>query len=545
MRIAFVSLIICFLSLSAAIAQVDTLQFSEIGSINLTGAITNVFAQDMNGDSFKEIILTTASNVYMYDHSGQTLLWQSPALHHLQELHFGDMNGDSFLDIGVRDDSSVTIFNPLNSSIIWTQPQGINRCYCFTIGDLNSDSANDLVVVTKEPFTRGGDEYNLDTCWVNIYDGPAFLPDTNYAILMLNCEYWINFDFVITHETPYYIMPVVLSNGTNDSMKIILQSGCSSSYEGMGGSSDSDWGGLFVNDQTDLSGFTLSRIGYHIANGYFASELGKYFLTVNAVSGSNRNEATMDYRYSLISANGLIDSATICHVVNQPYVGIFGRWGGYLFGDLLPNYPGEEFCYGWSDSASLKTLPSFSNLWTIYAPLFSLLPFSYHNHLLSNRAAIIGYDHQIDGYRILNSSDGASLAICLDDSAISLISDLNNDNLDEILSIQGNALKIYTLIPFTGIDDEWRLPKSSFLSPNFPNPFNSSTTIRFGLAEREEVRIDIFDILGRKIETLTDGALPAGEHEVVWNAVGRPSGLYFYSIEAPGLNQTRRMTLIK
>jgi hypothetical protein len=67
----------------------------------------------------------------------------------------------------------------------------------------------------------------------------------------------------------------------------------------------------------------------------------------------------------------------------------------------------------------------------------------------------------------------------------------------------------------------------------------------FGLAERGEVVVNIYDLLGRKVETLINGILPAGEHEVTWNASSYTSGIYFYSIMAPGLDQTRRMTLLK
>jgi hypothetical protein len=83
------------------------------------------------------------------------------------------------------------------------------------------------------------------------------------------------------------------------------------------------------------------------------------------------------------------------------------------------------------------------------------------------------------------------------------------------------------------------------LQQNYPNPFNAQTKIAYSLTELSNVSIDIFDILGRRIETLIEGMKPAGSHQALWNANDRSSGIYFYRIKAGDNVETKKMVLIK
>ncbi len=79
---------------------------------------------------------------------------------------------------------------------------------------------------------------------------------------------------------------------------------------------------------------------------------------------------------------------------------------------------------------------------------------------------------------------------------------------------------------------------------NYPNPFNPSTTISFGLVENANVKLDIYDITGRKIASLLDGESSAGLHSVIWNGQDKTrsyvsSGLYFYRFNAIPLSGQR------
>jgi hypothetical protein len=97
-----------------------------------------------------------------------------------------------------------------------------------------------------------------------------------------------------------------------------------------------------------------------------------------------------------------------------------------------------------------------------------------------------------------------------------------------------------------GIDDYIeRLPSQLALFQNYPNPFNAVTVIRYSLPEPSDVIIEIYDILGRKVETVVQGEQPAGYHRAVWNATERSSGIYFYRIQTGDYSETRKMVLSK
>ncbi len=97
---------------------------------------------------------------------------------------------------------------------------------------------------------------------------------------------------------------------------------------------------------------------------------------------------------------------------------------------------------------------------------------------------------------------------------------------------------------------EGALPASFALHQNNPNPFNPATSIRFDLPRAGDVRLEIFDVSGRRIAILAEGRREAGRHEVLWRGGderGRPasSGVYFYKLTAPGYSETKRMLLLK
>lgn len=89
------------------------------------------------------------------------------------------------------------------------------------------------------------------------------------------------------------------------------------------------------------------------------------------------------------------------------------------------------------------------------------------------------------------------------------------------------------------------LPKQFELQQNYPNPFNPTTTIRYGLPEKSNVKLTVFNILGRKIETLVSGSQKAGWHEVRFDAHQLASGLYIYRLTAGDHVVVRKLMLIK
>ena len=89
------------------------------------------------------------------------------------------------------------------------------------------------------------------------------------------------------------------------------------------------------------------------------------------------------------------------------------------------------------------------------------------------------------------------------------------------------------------------IPTSFTLNQNYPDPFNPSTTIRFGIPYQKKVQLKVFDLLGREVATLVDSRLEAGSYSVKWDASGYSSGVYFYVLQAEDVLVSKKMLLVK
>jgi len=89
------------------------------------------------------------------------------------------------------------------------------------------------------------------------------------------------------------------------------------------------------------------------------------------------------------------------------------------------------------------------------------------------------------------------------------------------------------------------MPREFSLYNNYPNPFNPTTTIRFGLPRTCKVSLKIYNTRGQQIATLIDKPLSGGLHEYIWDAAGNPSGIYIYRFQADNWQKTGRMLLMR
>ncbi|MCK4297054.1 MAG: T9SS type A sorting domain-containing protein, partial [Candidatus Marinimicrobia bacterium] len=98
-----------------------------------------------------------------------------------------------------------------------------------------------------------------------------------------------------------------------------------------------------------------------------------------------------------------------------------------------------------------------------------------------------------------------------------------------------------------GIDDRdvGMVANKYSLFHNYPNPFNPTTTIRYSLPNSGLVSIDVYNLVGQRVETLVNEKKSAGSHKVVWDGKDSPSGIYFYRIQAGDFSQTKKMVLMK
>jgi hypothetical protein len=97
----------------------------------------------------------------------------------------------------------------------------------------------------------------------------------------------------------------------------------------------------------------------------------------------------------------------------------------------------------------------------------------------------------------------------------------------------------------TAVENESGQPKEYFLEQNFPNPFNPSTKISYGILEAGVVNLKIYNILGSEVTTLVNEHKPAGNYEVSFGKGELASGVYIYRLTVNNFIQTRKMILEK
>lgn len=97
----------------------------------------------------------------------------------------------------------------------------------------------------------------------------------------------------------------------------------------------------------------------------------------------------------------------------------------------------------------------------------------------------------------------------------------------------------------TGVPDEGAGKAVFGLEQNSPNPFNPVTTVRYSVAARADVRIDLYNVAGRCVGTIVNEEKDPGAYAVTFDARGLSSGIYFYRMTAGDFSDTRKMLLLK
>jgi hypothetical protein len=135
---------------------------------------------------------------------------------------------------------------------------------------------------------------------------------------------------------------------------------------------------------------------------------------------------------------------------------------------------------------------------------------------------------------ILNSKDKKVLYYC--------VKTVDNLTQESPLSL---ALGFHYIYDWGGKLAGEILPDEYLTVSNYPNPFNAQTIIKYNLPRQCDLALEIFDILGRKIESIEKSNQSAGLGQIIWDASSEPSGVYFYRLSAGNEQKTGRMVLLK
>ena len=118
------------------------------------------------------------------------------------------------------------------------------------------------------------------------------------------------------------------------------------------------------------------------------------------------------------------------------------------------------------------------------------------------------------------------------------------------LNINTIADKIDQLLITTAINDDVFFPYIFELKPNFPNPFNPSTTIPFSIDRAQNIKLQIYDIRGNLVKTLVNGAFTAGKYSIIWDSRNNnnspvSSGIYFSRLSGSYQTDVKQLILLK
>ncbi|MDD5608649.1 MAG: M1 family aminopeptidase [Ignavibacterium sp.] len=133
---------------------------------------------------------------------------------------------------------------------------------------------------------------------------------------------------------------------------------------------------------------------------------------------------------------------------------------------------------------------------------------------------------------VFNNAQVQNFNITVANEPIAITVDPNNWILKTINSV------------VVGIEDEMQ-PQTFSLEQNYPNPFNPVTKIKFTLASNEYTTLKVYDIIGKEITTLVNNQMEKGHYEINFDASNLPSGVYFYTLNAGGYKETRKMILMR
>lgn len=184
-------------------------------------------------------------------------------------------------------------------------------------------------------------------------------------------------------------------------------------------------------------------------------------------------------------------------------------------------------------------------------------------------------DFQTTAPKYLTITENSPGELIISDSTAILFSKNHGDSFSELLSVEHQITGLYKKpdsdilyvltseelmevntetktttslknLPVSNESDPNDIPNQVTLNQNYPNPFNPSTVISYQVAGNSLVRLEVFDVTGRKVAVLVDGERkPIGNHQVRFDGTGLSSGVYFYRLKTAGQTLTRKMLLVK
>ena len=470
---------------------------------------------DLNGDGYLEIILRTTNSIIVLDKDGNfspgfPIPYSDGDVNPFKPVNLYDLDNDGTLEIITGKKNEIAVFN-FKGKMKAGWPRYIAGIFQTNpaIGDIDNDGFAEIIVPSLKILSG-----NVDSSSMRIFKSNG----ENFSS-----------GWPVYSDSGYYnwgASPTIILNKNNSDSTMILMSTRTNAI-----------GGISKNRliKYNIMG-EIVEIGYNsVLNGLGTLVAGdfEYDGTIEFANGNQGNPSSLS-----------VYSNRMKKLSGWPNEGVGEHWATPVIGKITSN----------------TELNIAANTWTAQNP--------------SGFGSVYAYFK--DGSPLSWSPLRPTGLV----NAISL-SDLNNDGSVELIALstltdRETYLHIWTIpgIPFTHEDFPWpqyghdryrtnqygfippdepvgiqpmntNVPASYNLYQNFPNPFNPATSIKFDIAKKGNVRLVVFDMLGRELSALINESLNPGTYQVSFDGSGLSSGIYFCRLQSGDYSTTTKMNLIK
>ncbi|UCC45395.1 MAG: T9SS type A sorting domain-containing protein [Candidatus Zixiibacteriota bacterium] len=496
---------------SPAMAGIELNHVLTIDIPDLNGGVQELVLEDINGDGYPEVAGADSLYAYLYSLIDQQMLMKQPLDTGWQDIKImvGDVNRDSVADVVVAqvdnlwqlkvmlyDGASDYQFAGAEEYAAYPFAMGWNPwwdMFDVAIFDFDHDGYDELIVA-------------YDSTW----DFSYWWSYTEGTTL-----FYYSFPDSIRHHEPRHLW---------DFFEL---------YEDAGGTQYAAHD--LYHRMTDMPGVN-SEISVRSLRGIVADGSTYELLEVTKPSHCDSYQLVTvinSFRLGTVINSGVGPSVvgefryySACHYYDgpEPYRDELSERSLVMYELQSPGLPVQQ----WTDSLSGDTLTDF-----LYHSRFSESFFAFQND-------------RLDQYSLTNGQKLRSTQVEPADMRL-WYSDFPGYS-PLLVQVNYQTVKLYSLDVNTASPDDNQpagLPTSFALSPPYPNPFNPNVSVTLSMPMRGDVTVEVFNVLGRRVDLLHDGQVPAGETHLTWDAARFSSGIYLIRATLGPESRTVKAVLVK
>jgi hypothetical protein len=417
--------------------------------------------------------------------------------------------------------------------LLWVRPFSVTSNSVVDKGVAITIDEHDYLYITG--FTTGSDgntdiftqkcDQSGNVQWTVIEDGASNLNAEGTAI-------------TVDDERNVYVCGFITVSGTNTDIAVLKYSRTGAqrwmqTVNGNGNSEDKAWGIVVdENDNAYITGYVTTAAGSTDAYTAKFSSSGNLIWS----DSYNGNENQSDKAWGIVVDEDkavFVTGETEDANDNTNYLTLKYDRHGDLTWEKTYNGPGDGEDKSASISLFRNNIVITGKSWGSSSTYdYATIRYKKHN----------GMQLEVNRYSMAENSNDLAKDVATKGSTVVVTgySELIMDNAE------GDTY-ISTVSPAwdSNLESDPEVPSGFSLYQNYPNPFNPATSIQFDLAVNSNVKLAVYDVLGKEVSVLVNQQLEAGTHNITFNASNLSSGIYFYRLEAGDFYDIKKMTLVK